>query len=135
MARFEEALAHAEDRAAERHPLYQQVLRSNIEAELQTMYEQITAYEISHDLAPTLTPDAAIDLPLALIRARIAAGFKQADLAERLGFGESRIRHLEASRFADAMPEELQAVALLMGVPAPPHPLPASSHSRSNPRV
>jgi hypothetical protein len=36
MARFEEALAHAEDRAAERHPLYQQVLRSNIEAELQT---------------------------------------------------------------------------------------------------
>jgi HTH-type transcriptional regulator / antitoxin HipB len=121
MARFEEALAHAEDRAAERHPLYQRVLRSNIEAELQTMYEQIAEYETSHCLSPTFTLNNATDLPLALIRARIAAGLKQEDLAERLGLDEEQVRHLEATRFADATPEQLQAVAIFLGVSPPQH--------------
>jgi hypothetical protein len=117
MAEFEEALAHIEDRAAERDPLFHRVLRKNIEEELQTMYEQLAEYEARQhggSLMSVLT--AGAELPLVLIRARIAAGLRQADLAAGLGLGEDEIRQHEATRFAGVAPERLRAIAAALGV-------------------
>lgn len=101
--RFEDALMHAEDRAAERHPLLQQVLRRNVEAELQAMYEQLSEYATRQGTGPsTLGLGAGLDRPLALIRTRIAAGINQEELAERLGLAEQQIRQYEAARYARA---------------------------------
>jgi ribosome-binding protein aMBF1 (putative translation factor) len=114
---FEEALAHAEDRAAERDPLLQFVLRKNIEDELQTMYEQLAEYEERRrggSRASVLT-DAA-DLPTVLIRARIAAGLRQAHLADRLGLSEQQVREFEAARYANVEPSQIEAIADALGV-------------------
>ena len=43
--RFEEALAHVDDRAAERHPLLQRALRESLESELQILREQLAEFE------------------------------------------------------------------------------------------
>jgi ribosome-binding protein aMBF1 (putative translation factor) len=117
IADFEEALAHAEDDAADRDPLLQSVLRKNIEDELQTMYEQLADYEHTHlqDLpAPVLT--VGTDLPTILIRSRILAGLRQADLAEHTGITEQQIRQYEATRFAGADDDQLRAIADVLGI-------------------
>jgi ribosome-binding protein aMBF1 (putative translation factor) len=116
MAEFENALAHVEDRAAERDPLFQQVLRKNIEGELQTMYEQLAEYEERHQgrSLPAMLTDG-VDLPTALIRARIAAGLRQADLAARLGISEAQIRRYEAAHYAGVGPEQIRLIGGALG--------------------
>lgn len=117
MADFEEALAHAEDHSAERDPLLQSVLRKNIEDELQAMYEQLAEYETRlHPKSPVSVLIDGADLPTVLIRSRIAAGFRQADLAERLGITEQQVRKYAATRYADITSDQVQAVASALGV-------------------
>ena len=58
-------------------------------------------------------PDLGIleDLSETLIRARIAAGLTQAELAERLGMKPQQVQRYEASQYASASLERLQEVA------------------------
>ena len=44
--RFELALAHINDHAAERHPLIQDAMREQIEGELESLREQLAEYEV-----------------------------------------------------------------------------------------
>ena len=43
--RFEEALTHVDDRAAERHPLLQRAMRESLESELQNLRERLAELE------------------------------------------------------------------------------------------
>jgi len=56
------------------------------------------------------------DLPEALIRARIAAGLTQKELAARLGLKEQQIQRYEATRYAGVSLDRVQAVAEALGV-------------------
>lgn len=119
MSEFEEALAHAEDRASERHPLYQQVLRKNLEDELYTVYEALSAFERRSGGESEAALLAVSDLPTALIRARIQAELRQVDLANRLGLTEQQVRDYEARRYDDVAPELLRSIAEMLGVHLP----------------
>jgi HTH-type transcriptional regulator/antitoxin HipB len=56
------------------------------------------------------------DLPAALVKARIAAGLTQRDLAERLGVAEQAVQRDEAGGYARATLDRLQRVAEALGL-------------------
>lgn len=56
------------------------------------------------------------DLPAALVKARIAAGLTQRQLAERLGVAEQAVQRDEAGGYARATLDRLQRVAEALGV-------------------
>ena len=58
----------------------------------------------------------SLKLPEALIRARIAAGLSQKELAGRLGLKEQQIQRYEARRYAGASLDRIQAVADALGM-------------------
>jgi transcriptional regulator with XRE-family HTH domain len=60
--------------------------------------------------------DSLDQLPEALIRARIAAGLSQKELAGRLGLKEQQIQRYEARRYAGASLDRVQAVADALGM-------------------
>jgi hypothetical protein len=125
MARFEEALAHAEDRAGERHPLLQHVLRKNVEVALQEIYEALIEYDRRRGLdARTWLLGEEVELPWAMIRARIMAGLTQEELAKELALTDWSIRQFEATLYAGVEFDRLQAIASTLGlrvraIPAP----------------
>ena len=57
-------------------------------------------------------------LPRALIRARIATGLSQRDLAEKLGLKEELIQHYEESLYASVSVTRLKEVIAALGVRA-----------------
>ena len=56
------------------------------------------------------------DLPKALIKARIATGLTQKDLAQRLGLRERQVRRYEADDYEGVRFERLRQVAAVLGV-------------------
>ncbi|NUP01460.1 MAG: helix-turn-helix transcriptional regulator, partial [Nonomuraea sp.] len=77
---------------------------ADLDAELQE-YRQLQTGEI---LASRVT--SLDDLPDALVRARIAAGLSQRDLAARLGMKEQQVQRYEADRYASASLTRLRTV-------------------------
>jgi HTH-type transcriptional regulator / antitoxin HipB len=51
------------------------------------------------------------DLPITLIKARIAAGLTQKDLAEKIGVQEQQIQRYEANHYGSASFDRLRAIA------------------------
>jgi ribosome-binding protein aMBF1 (putative translation factor) len=115
--RFEMALAQVEDRGAERHPLLQKALRESIESELKILRAQLAEYDaLRTGQIAVLELESLRELPEALIRARVAAGLTQKELAARLGLKEQQIQRYEATRYSGANLDRLQAVADAIGI-------------------
>ena len=74
-------------------------------------YEQLRAGQLAVARISSLS-----DLPDALVRARIAAGLSQRELAERLGMKEQQIQRYEADGYAGASLNRLQEVMAALGV-------------------
>ena len=114
--RFAQALAH-EAQGAHLDPRLRQAMREGIESELQILREQLAEYEaLRSGRIAVLELDSLTALPDALIRARIAAGLTQKELATRLGLKEQQIQRYEATRYSGASLERVQAVAEALGV-------------------
>jgi ribosome-binding protein aMBF1 (putative translation factor) len=115
--RLEEALAQLQDGAQRRDPLLQHAFRDSIEGELYARYRLATEYERERGLDSSLIErDGRIDLPSALIRARIAAGLTQADLAAKLGVSEEQVNMWEESRYFDVSLDRLSAILAALGL-------------------
>ncbi len=56
------------------------------------------------------------EIPEALIRARIASGLSQKQLAERLGLKEQQLQRWEATRYAGISLDRIHDVAEALGV-------------------
>jgi ribosome-binding protein aMBF1 (putative translation factor) len=114
--RLEEALAQLQDSAQRRDPLLQHAFRDSIEGELYTRYRMATEYERERGLdSSLLEQDGRIDLPSALIRARIAAGLSQGDLAAELEVTEEQVSIWEESRYIDVSLDRLSAILAALG--------------------
>src|SRR5207248_7774208 len=74
-------------------------------------YEQLRAGQLAVARVSSLS-----DLPNALVRARIAAGLSQRELAERLGMKEQQIQRYEADGYAGASLSRLREVMAALGV-------------------
>jgi len=114
---FEDALAHLDTMEARRPADLRRVMREAIESQLEELREQLAEYEALRDgKISVLELDSLAELPDALIRARIAAGRTQKELAERLGLKEQQIQRYEATRYAGVSLERIRAVADALGV-------------------
>lgn len=63
-----------------------------------------------------LTLDSFAELPLALIKARVALGLTQKDLADRLGVKEQQIQRYEATDYTAASVRRLKQVIEALGI-------------------
>lgn len=121
--RFEEALknlANGVEKKKQENPLLFETQVSAIESQLEDLreelaeYKALTAYSEGKPFVfelPTLEA-----LPLALIKARIAAKLSQKDLAERLGLKEQQIQRYEATEYSSASLTRVFEVSQVLGL-------------------
>jgi ribosome-binding protein aMBF1 (putative translation factor) len=117
LRRFEEALAHVDDRAPERHPRLQRALRESMESQIEDLRAQVSEYEAIRDgkvrILELYGPE---HLATVIICARIAAGLTQKQLAERMGMKEQQVQRYERTRFASASYARLLKFCDALGV-------------------
>jgi ribosome-binding protein aMBF1 (putative translation factor) len=114
---FEEALAHVDEQNADLHPRLRQGMREGMESQLADLREELAEYDaLRAGQVHELELRSLTELPDALIRARIAAGLSQKELARRLGMKEQQVQRYEATRYAGATLARVQAVADALGV-------------------
>ena len=104
--RFSEALRSLETDAAhesELHPRLLSLQKDALQSQLSDLQAEIKEYEAlkAGDFAFEQLKGIS-ELPMLLIRARIATGLSQRDLAGRLGLKEQQIQRYEATDYASA---------------------------------
>jgi transcriptional regulator with XRE-family HTH domain len=120
VAQFERALRDLDqqDLILEKvHPLLVQAQGEAIQSQLVDLKAQLEEYERlkTGDIA-VLQINSIEELPVALIKARIAAGWSQVELAERLGMKKQQIQRYEATDYAGASLTVLQRVIEALGI-------------------
>ena len=118
--RFSQALSDLQDQGSEPagfHPLLlkarEDALRSqlgDLEADLRA-YEALKAGHFEFDQLKTIA-----ELPTMLIKARIARGLSQRDLADRLSLKEQQIQRYEASGYESASLTRIRSVVDALGL-------------------
>lgn len=115
--KFEDALARLDEDAKDRPEWIRAGLRAGMESQLADLRQELADYDaLRSGRVRVLELDSLAQLPEALIRARIAAGLSQKELARRLGLKEQQIQRYETRRYAGASLERIQAVADALGV-------------------
>jgi len=114
--RFEQART-AVDAQPDLHPRARRALRDQYDSQLAELREELAEYDaLRSGQTRELELRSLTELPGALIRARIASGLSQQELARRLGLKAQQIQRYEATRYAGATLERVQAVADALGV-------------------
>lgn len=103
-AKFSESLgAQRGIDSGELHPLIRKAQTDALESQLEELNFQISEYEELRDGKYKILEVASFsDLPDALIKARIASGLSQRELAETLGLKEQQLQRYEATGFSSA---------------------------------
>lgn len=117
--KFEQALAQgdASQEVADLHPLIQKAERDALQSQWDELREQIAEYEsLRSGKQVVISLNSLEELPQALIRARIAGGLTQRDLAERMGLKEQQIQRYEATEYASADLARVNEVAKALGL-------------------
>lgn len=115
--RFELALAGVEEQGVHLHPRIRQAMNEGLESQLEELREQLAEYEaLQANPAAALEYDSLRELPETLIRARIASGLTQQELAERLGLKAQQVQRYEASRYASVSFKRFLNIAEALGV-------------------
>jgi transcriptional regulator with XRE-family HTH domain len=82
------------------HPLIKRAQIDAVRSQLQDLLAEIRDYEtLRSGQVSSIEVDSLGELPDGLVRARIAAGLTQRELAERLGLREQQIQRYEATRY------------------------------------
>jgi len=99
------------------HPLIKQAQIEAVRGQLATLEREVDDYEaLRSGAVSSFELDALAELPEGLIRARIAAGLTQRELAGRLGLKEQQVQRYEATRYEGASFTRLVEVANAIGV-------------------
>jgi len=98
------------------HPRLVQAEREAIEGQLAILREELEEYEQLKSASVSDIVVSSIDeLPECLIKARIAAGLSQRELAQRLEIKAQQIQRYEAERYASASYQRLCEIANVLG--------------------
>jgi transcriptional regulator with XRE-family HTH domain len=117
--KFEHALSQlaTTEAIASLHPLIQKAQRDALQSQLDELREEIAEYEsLRSGQQAVISLNSLEELPRALIRARIAAGLTQRELAERMGLKEQQIQRYEATEYASADLARINEVARALGL-------------------
>jgi transcriptional regulator with XRE-family HTH domain len=119
-ARFRESLKALEQGSLNQtdlHPLVKKAQVDAVRGQLKSLQKEIRDYEaLRSGKISTIELESLSELPDGLIRARIAAGLTQRELAERLGMQEQQIQRYEASRYNGATFTRMVDVADAIGI-------------------
>ena len=102
---FGQAIAQSEHerRTSKLHPKLHQAQADALRSQLQTLERELREYdELRSGRRKVLTYASFDELPKALVQARIARGWTQKDLADRLGLDEQKIQDYEATDYQRA---------------------------------
>ena len=117
---FQRALEEFEADASQRadvHPRLVQAEREAMESQLESLRGELEEYEHLKSTGVSAIVVTSIDeLPEGLIKARIARGLSQRQLAQRLDLKAKQIQRYEAERYASASYQRLCEVAHALGV-------------------
>jgi len=102
--KIEQALAQLVENSGkneEVHPLLWKAQQDGLQSQLSELREELEEYEaLKSGQREVLELNSLEELPSALIKARIASGLSQKELAERLGLKEQQIQRYEATDYA-----------------------------------
>ncbi len=113
-ARFAQSLDSLAQRASVIegvHPLIAKAQEDALRSQLTDLEEELREYEsLKAGKVPIDELSVVAELPTVLIKARIARGLSQKDLAEKLGLQEQQIQRYEATDYASASLTRIQEV-------------------------
>ncbi len=110
--------ADTDDRYA-LHPRLRQLQEEALKSQLVDLEEELREYEdLKEGRFAFEKLEGISDLPKLLIRARIASGLTQRDLAGRLQLKEQQIQRYEASEYASASFTRIREVVTALGIVA-----------------
>lgn len=118
--KFEVALARLIESAQQSgapHSLLWKVQKDALQSQLDQLHSEIEEYELlSSGKQSVLELQSLEELPFSLIKARIAAGLTQKDLANRLGLPEQQVQRYEANDYASANFSRVLEVSRALGI-------------------
>jgi hypothetical protein len=117
--KFEQAIDAARERepSPDVHPRIHQAMIESLVSELAILRDQLDRYEaLKAGEVTQATARSLRELPILLIEGRIAAGFTQRQLADRLGLQEQQIQRYESTLYSGASLDRLQDVADALGL-------------------
>src|SRR5271156_4737111 len=111
---FEKALLAASSRPAgtSSKALFHKLQKEAIESQLSDLKTELQEYDLlKSGKIRTLEIESLSELPEALIRARIARGWTQKKLAQKLGLKEQQVQRYEADDYGSASVERVKSIA------------------------
>ncbi|MEE9230672.1 MAG: helix-turn-helix transcriptional regulator [Acidobacteriota bacterium] len=92
-------------------------INKGIRAQIEELHEEVAAYErLKASTVEDLELGALNELPLLLIRARVAQGLTRKDLAGSLGIAEQQIQHFESTNYASANLRRVLEIVRALGI-------------------
>lgn len=118
LGQFEEALANLEATAAQAPDAKLRTLEIDaVRAQADDLRTEIAEYEaLRTGSIDTFEAGSLPDLATALIKARIARGWTQRDLAERLGVAEQQIQRYESTQYTSDSLARLSDIAKALDI-------------------
>lgn len=113
--KFASALQQAEARAYP-DPLLAQLERDALRSQFEELRDELAEYDrLRSGVVREIVVETLDQLPQALVKARIAAGLSQKDLADRLGLKEQQIQRYEATDYSTAGLARISEVVKALG--------------------
>jgi ribosome-binding protein aMBF1 (putative translation factor) len=115
--KFKKALDDFDKQKSSAHPMLVKAQKDAMKSQLADLEDQAKEYEkLRAGKYRVLKGSSIAELPIALIRARIALGLTQKQLAERVGLKEQQIQRYEETDYASASFSRLQEIIEALGL-------------------
>lgn len=115
--KFRKTLGEFNKQKSSVHPVLVKAQKDAMESELAVLENQVKEYEnLRSGKYKVLKGSSFYDLPIELIRARIALGLTQKQLAERVGLKEQQIQRYEETDYASASFSRLTQIIKALGL-------------------
>jgi HTH-type transcriptional regulator / antitoxin HipB len=90
--------------------------QKGLEMSIATLRQEIEEYDSLKQQKTAIKIAELQELPLALIKARIALGMTQKELAEKMGVKEQQVQRDEADRYSSAGFQRIVEIAKVLGI-------------------
>jgi DNA-binding XRE family transcriptional regulator len=115
--KFKEALEKFEKQKSKAHPMLVKAQKDAMKSELAVLEGQVKEYEKLRSGKYKVLKDSSFDdLPIELIRARIALGYTQKQLGELVGLKEQQIQRYEETEYTSASFSRLREIINALGL-------------------
>ena len=90
--------------------------KNSLEMMIDRLKKEIEEYDVLKQQKASITISSIQELPIALIKARIAMGMTQKELAEKMGVKEQQVQRDEANQYSSAGFNRISKVAEVLNI-------------------